>query len=357
MKIQLGALCALLASSLALPALAQPKDFTIYSVMDLGVRRSSGLTDDHLPSNASQYGMVSGLGDASRWGVRGATPLGNGENVIFALESGLQADTGMQKQGGVYFDRGSWIGLQSRTDTLTAGRQTSLLADTLTFIDPLQNRFPDFNPNNTVGALSNHGLPAQYGNTGISGNAYWLNDAVKLTSRSGAYQLGAMYSFGEQAGNRKALSSGGLSLTWEENGTSFSGAYQTFRDIDGHLLKAWMAGAAYRSGTLRLAASAGRSQADTGEATRTEQRVYSLGGTLSTTQKTDWTLAYYKVSRERPNLADDGYGRFIAFYEYRLSNRTKLYAEFDLTNWSDGYQGAGNKSRATGFGVGMQYRF
>ena len=357
-KKKFGALCAVLAASATTPVLAQQlKDFTVYGVMDLGMRRSSGLSDTHQPTSTSQSSMGSGLNEASRWGVRGITPLGGGLNTVWELESGINADTGTQTHSGKYFDRASWIGLQSRTETLTVGRHTSLLADSLAYIDPLQKRFPDFNPNVTIGALSQPGLSNQYGNSGLAGNSYWLDNSVKFSSRSDNLRLSAMYSFGEQAGDRKPLSSGGLMATVEDRGAVLAGAYQTFKDADGHALKAWTVGGAYKSGTIRYAMSAARSEADQGAGISTIQRVYSLGATLSTTTKTDWTLAYYKVNRERSQYADDGYARFVAFYEYKMSYRTKLYAEFDLTNWDDGYQGAGNKSRARGFGVGMQYRF
>ncbi|WP_240939260.1 porin [Diaphorobacter sp. HDW4A] len=358
MKKELGALCAALAATtLAMPAAAQLKDFTVYGVMDLGVRRSSGLSDTHQPTSTSLTSMSNGISDASRWGVRGITPLGGGVNTVWELESGINADTGTQSHSGKYFDRASWIGLQNQSETLTLGRQSSLLADTLSSIDPLQKRFPDFNPNVTIGALSQPGLTNQYGNSGLAGNAYWLDNSVKYTSRANNYRLSAMYSFGEQAGDHKALSSGGLLFSFEDRDMVVSGAYQTFKDTEGHALKAWNVGTSYKAGTVRLAASAAHSEADQGSSQSTVQRVYSLGATVSTTNKTDWTLAYYKVTRERSQYADDGYGRLIALYEYKFSYRTKLYAEFDITNWNDGYQGAGNKSRATGFGVGMQYRF
>ena len=94
-----GALCALVAaSSVATPVLAQPKDFTVYGIMDLGVRRTSGLTDTNAPADASQTYLGSGLNSASRWGVRGLTPLGGGQSVVFELESSLDASTGTQRR-------------------------------------------------------------------------------------------------------------------------------------------------------------------------------------------------------------------------------------------------------------------
>ena len=359
-----GALCALVAaSSVATPVLAQPKDFTVYGIMDLGVRRTSGLTDTNAPADASQTYLGSGLNSASRWGVRGLTPLGGGQSVVFELESSLDASTGTQRRNsdgtsGPYFDRASWIGIQDASGTLTIGRHSSLLADALTSIDPLDARFEDFNPNVTASALGQHGLSDQYGNSGTPGNAYRLDNSVKLTSRSGAYKSSAMYGFGEQAGDHKPLSSAGLAMSWEENGTALTGAYQNFYDNQGRKLNAWIVGTAFQSGGLRMAATASRSDADTGDGTSTVQRVYSLGGTWSATQRTDWTLAYYKVDRQRSQYSsDDGYGRLVMFGEYKIAMRTRLYAEFDLTNWNNGYQGVGNQSRARGFALGMQHRF
>ncbi|MEG0226775.1 MAG: porin, partial [Comamonas sp.] len=52
-----------------------------------------------------------------------------------------------------------------------------------------------------------------------------------------------------------------------------------------------------------------------------------------------------------------GYGRLVAFAEYKLSRRTKLYAEVDNTRWRHGFQGAANKARATGLSAGVVHSF
>lgn len=339
---------------------AQPKDFTLYGTVDLAVRRSSGLTPEHIPSRASHTGLSSGVADTSHWGVRGITPLGNSESVVFQLESGLRADTGSSEDSGTYFNRSSWIGLQAPWGRLTAGRHDTLLAQSLLSIDPLARRMPDLNPNVTIAALGMHGLPGDFGNTGTAGSAYRLNDSLLYTGRSGAYTTGIMYGFGEQAGGHSRSASAGLSLMWEEDGATLGGAYQRFKDADGRALNAWIIGTAYRSGNVRIAASAARQDADTGAAERTRQHVYSLGTTWSPTQQSDWTLAYYRVTREQPfasTTEKDGFQRFVLLAQYRLSQRTRLYSAFDLTQWRHGYQGLGNKRRANGISVGMQYRF
>mgnify|MGYP003744273885 FL=1 len=45
------------------------------------------------------------------------------------------------------------------------------------------------------------------------------------------------------------------------------------------------------------------------------------------------------------------------FAEYKLSKRSRLYAELDRTHWSDNYQGAQNKDRATGITAGVVHQF
>ena len=71
----------------------------------------------------------------------------------------------------------------------------------------------------------------------------------------------------------------------------------------------------------------------------------------------DLTAAYYKVDRSRTGAADDGYGRLVAFAEYKLSRRTKVYAELDNTRWRNGFQGAANKATATGISGGVVHTF
>jgi predicted porin len=63
------------------------------------------------------------------------------------------------------------------------------------------------------------------------------------------------------------------------------------------------------------------------------------------------------MNRQRTGLQADGYTRAVAFAEYKLSRRTKLYAELDRTQWRAGYQGAANKDRATGITAGVLHTF
>ncbi|WP_404303258.1 porin [Alicycliphilus denitrificans] len=350
------ALCALLAATAA-PAFAQASGATLYGIVDLGVRHASGLTPGYAPSADSRASLNSGVDNTSRWGLRGSEDLGGGAKALFHLEAGINADTGASANSSKFFDRASWLGLQGGWGTLAAGRQTTLLADAVSPVDPLGMRFASFNPNINVAALSQHGLGIQYGSAGSTSGSYRLDNALKYTGRFGAMTVRAMHGFGELAGGGSRLSSSGLGLAYAKQGLTLSGAYQTFKDANARDLDAYLLGAAYQWGSVRWAATAGRSQARTSATARTEQRVLSAGGTWSATPAADLTLAYYKVDRTRTLQAGDGYGRLVAFGEYKLSRRTRLYAEFDATRWRGGYQGTGNKARATGVTLGVLHHF
>ena len=56
-------------------------------------------------------------------------------------------------------------------------------------------------------------------------------------------------------------------------------------------------------------------------------------------------------------VTKNGYGRLVAFVEYKLSRRTKVYAELDNTRWRNGFQGTTNKATATGISAGVVHTF
>lgn len=354
MKKIIGAACAALAGHCAM---AQTTGVTLYGVVDLGVRNGSGLTASNAPAAGSTRSLGSGIHTTSRWGLRGSEDLGGGAKALFQLESGLNADTGAPANATKYFDRASWVGLQNGWGTLALGRQTTTLADAVSPVDPLAMRFAGFNPSIGVAALSQHGLGIQYGSAGAASGSYRLDNSLKLTGRFGGFTARAMWGIGEVESQASALSSHGVGLAWAGNGLVVSGAYQTFNDADKRSLDGATLGASYQWGSVRLAANAGRNKAETAEGRFTVQRMLSAGATWAATPLLDFTAAYYKVDRTRTGAADDGYGRLVAFAEYKLSRRTKVYAELDNTRWRHGFQGAANKATATGISAGVVHTF
>ncbi len=167
-----------------------------------------------------------------------------------------------------------------------------------------------------------------------------------------------MYSFGETAQGGSARSSAGAGLAYGTKTWTVSGAYQRFKTADQWELKAATLGASYQWDKLRLALNTARSDGQTNATTaRTVQRVHSLGATWSARSTLDLTAALYRVERERSGRAADGYTRALLFAEYKLSRRSKLYAELDRTHWSGGFQGGQNKDVATGVAAGLMHSF
>lgn len=351
---RLGALCAAVASTCVV---AQTNGVTLYGIVDLGMRHGSGLTASNAASAGSTDSLGSGINTTSRWGLRGTEDLGGGAKAVFQLESGLNADTGAPANASKYFDRASWLGLQGGWGTLALGRQTTTLADAISPVDPLGMRFAGFNPSIGVAALSQHGLGIEFGSAGSTSGSYRLDNAVKYTGRFGGFTARAMLGLGEVASQTSALSSRGLGLAYAAGGFTVSSAFQTFKAADQRTLDGATLGVAYRWDTLRLAANAARSKAETAAGKHTVQRVMSAGATWSITPQTDLTAAYYKVDRTRTGTTDDGYGRLVAFAEYKLSRRTKVYAELDNTRWRHGFQGAANQASATGVSAGVMHSF
>jgi predicted porin len=349
----LTALCALTATC----AHAQ-SSVRLYGIVDLSMRRASGL-DEFAPSATSATVMSSGVNSTSRWGLRVQEDLGDGVSAQAQLESGINARTGAPISSTMYFDRQSWVGLGSRWGLVSMGRQTSLLADAISPIDPLAMRLASFNPSVNIAALSQHQLGVGFGASGSATAAYRLNNSVKYTGDVAGVNVRVMHSFGEVAGNSHASDSTGVGLGYKLGQLQLSAAHQRFRNNDDTLgLRGSVLGAAYTfAGGTRLAGIFGHSRAETSATARTTLRTLGLGTTVPVGALVELTLAHYRVERERSARTDDGYGRTVAFAEYKLSRRSVVYAEADHTRWHGGFQGAANKPKATGVSLGVRHSF
>ena len=120
-----------------------PATVTLYGIVDAAVEysNSDANTTATAPGDATLR-MIDGGHSASRLGVRGREDLGGGLSAVFAIEHGLRMDTG-QTAGGTapnnqtqFWNRQAWVGLEGAWGALTAGRQYTLLWDTLIATDP-----------------------------------------------------------------------------------------------------------------------------------------------------------------------------------------------------------------------------
>jgi predicted porin len=328
----------------------------VYGILDAAVRYSRGLDAANGASNSSHFAVNSGINNTSRFGLRGTEDLGGGLKAVFTLESGINLDTGAQANATKLFDRAATVGLQGDWGTATFGRQTTVLADTLATVDPLGVRFPSFNPNVAIAALNAHRLGIEYGPAGATTGAYRLDNSVKYVGRFGDFTVRAMHAFGEQ-GNSSALSSSGVGGSYQASDWSAALAYAQFKDAAGLTLKGYLGGVGATLGTTKLNLSYGSHEAETTTTTKTRNRTLGLGGTVPLTGEMDLILTAYQVKRTRTAAVDDGFNRMVSFLEYKLSKRTKLYAELDYTKWKNAYQGANLKNTASGLSLGIVHTF
>jgi len=172
-------------------ALAQ-SGVTLYGFIYSGLRYVNN-TGGH-----SVTGLATG---PSRWGLRGQEDLGGGLRGLFTLESGFDMSTGNSRQGGRLFGRQAYVGLSdSSAGTVTLGRQYDLVAEWIAPFTP---------PGKWNGYMAH---------VGDNDNTNWqfrINNAVKyVTPNFGGFQAGAMYGFGEVAGDSHRNSTMSFGVTY-----------------------------------------------------------------------------------------------------------------------------------------------
>ena len=342
----------------AFSAMAQTSSVTLYGIIDASVRHQTGLTNTYARSATNTTVVASGVGPTSRWGLRGSEDLGGGVRALFNLEAGVNVDTGASANATTFFDRASIVGLSSSWGTVTAGRQNTLVADSVGVVDSIGLRFVGLNPNIQVTSLTGHQLGIEFGTTASTASSNRINNSVKYSKPFGPVVARAMYSFGETAGDTSKQNSTGLGLDYITPGLSVTSAYTQFRDANNRELQAANLGANWLAlPALRVMANVGYNRGETSATAVTRNRLLSAGVNYALTPTVDVLAGYYKVDRSRTAQADDGFNRLLAFAEYKFSRRSKVFVELDTTRWKGNYLGVGNKSTSNGVSVGITHSF
>lgn len=93
----------------------------LYGVLDGGLQSVHRADIDGV-AQASSFGLVSNFNWGNRVGLRGSEDLGNGNKLVFTLESGFQLDTGAMADSGRLFNRQAYLGVQNNLGTVAFGR-------------------------------------------------------------------------------------------------------------------------------------------------------------------------------------------------------------------------------------------
>lgn len=116
---------------------------TLYGLVDAGIGyQQTKVEQGDAFTKTRDIGLINGVKNGNRWGLKGTEDLGNGTSAIFQLESGFDLGNGRSSQGGRLFGRKAIVGLTGESwGTLTLGRQYNVGDDFISPIDPFGTSF------------------------------------------------------------------------------------------------------------------------------------------------------------------------------------------------------------------------
>ena len=151
-QLNIALAAAVAALTFGMASQASAADVQIYGRIDAGLVYEH--TDPGVGDATDKFTLDSGVGTASRFGLRGSEDLGNGYQVKFVLENGYKSDTGALSTADTLFDREATLQLVGPFGTISAGRSAILGTDGGSF-----NILGGINPFGTgMGNIGNQGI-------------------------------------------------------------------------------------------------------------------------------------------------------------------------------------------------------
>lgn len=302
---------------------------TLYGMVDTALVATGGPKGNHLK-------LESGVSNGSRIGFRGNEALGDGLSAIFTLESGILADTGAADQGGILFGRQAFVGLSSSTaGTLTAGRQYTLMFDTLTDVDPFTNNY---------GGASGQLMSGEKAGTR-------QNNTVQYASPVKAGFSGqAAYGFGEQPGSAAKARQFDYSVRYENGPLLLRG---TVNRADNATATAHVTNTLLIARYRFEAATVSYGIGDNRGPGTIASRDMIAAVTVPLGRHAVSTTLVHKSDRANTSL---GANQIAAAYTYALSTRTNLYVAYSrLSNirFATTKFGDGNRE----LDIGIKHKF
>lgn len=157
-------------------------DVTLYGKVDMGLQyknvETTAFNGDETTEDA--FTLDSGVGQASRFGIKATEDLGNGYKVSFKLENGFKADDGSSLKDNRLFDREASLAVSSEWGTLMAGR-FGAFSTAASATDILMSRVESFDGGHTGAELVMFDRQD--------------NAIAYLSPKVAGFQAAAMYSF------------------------------------------------------------------------------------------------------------------------------------------------------------------
>lgn len=353
---------------------------TLYGIIDTGIgyNKISGAKDGAAVANGSRFGMINGVQNGSRWGLRGSEDLGDGLRAVFTLESGFDSGNGKSGQSSRLFGRQATVGLASDSwGQLDFGRQTNIASKYFGSIDPFGAGFGQAN----IGTAFSAANTQRYDNM-----------VMYQTPSFSGFQFGLGYSFNANdnkasetgfrtADNTRAITTGvryvngPLNVAFSYDQLNRSNVGKT-GDAD-TTPRQYILGASYDFEVVKLALAASRTQNGwfAGPSVNGNSLLSSVADNLTNSFQRDFKANSYLVGLSAPiggasnvfgswqmvdpkgNFANDNDLKkmhvFSLGYTYDLSKRTNLYA---YGSYAKNYALI-EDLKSTAIGVGLRHRF
>nr|WP_240655587.1 porin [Paraburkholderia phosphatilytica] len=296
-------------------------------------------------STAKQSTVQMGGGGmtTSYWGIRGREDLGDGNAVIFSLESFFRPNTGQMGRNTTdgLFSRNAYAGLTGSYGTFKFGLQTNPTYINQQLVNP-------FGSSVVFSPLIVQSYTSSYSNT-VIGDTVWENAAEYVSPTWGGLTGTVIYGVSSTTG-QQGKDDLGLHLTYV-NGP-FTGVFSAQRDRTAAVAPQtgqylYLLGGTYDAGFVKLYA-AGQMTSNVG--VDTGSHTYSLGISVPINVTNRILAAWARTSANTSSKAGTVRNTASLAYDYVLSKQTYVYAVYSYDRLS------GNPTGNT-FGVGMQHTF
>lgn len=316
----------------------------------------------------------------SRWGITGSRGIGDNDlKAIFKLESEYNLATGAEDTAGVLFNRGAWLGVESKTlGKLTVGRQNTVARD---FAGTYGDAYGKMKVGLDEGGFqnTNNFKNLVYYAGGATGTRYdrgvvWKKQIDNLVVGVGAQLV-------ESAGTANNTKTQSIALAYNGNGYTLAGFTTSATVKDFNHKSSSLGGSVQVNELVRLNAGVFNYTSDqkVGLANR-KDNASTVSALFTPKGKTDYALGY--VTMNAKNAAQDSSGYVYNAYAdnsgstanvlangkrntvyasamYHMDKATDFYVVMDKLSLVDGWgdKGANGKTSQTAYGVGMRFRF
>jgi len=355
---------------------------TLYGIIDTGIGyndvdfkvKGANADGSDFKYNHSRFGMINGVQNGSRWGLRGTEDLGDGLRAVFQLESGFDSGNGKSAQGGRLFGRQATIGLASDSwGQLDFGRQTNIASKYFGSIDPFGAGFGQANIGAGMSAMNTVRWDnmVMYQTPSFSGFQFGVGYAFSVDDNAGADRVGF-----RTADNVRGITTGlryvngplNVALTYDQLNASNNQAqaavdatprsYGLGGSYDFEVVKlslayarttdGWFAGQGVNTGSGSL--SIGTNIFADGF--KANSYMVGLSAPIGGASKLFGSWQMVDPSNDRINGAET-MNVFSLGYTYDLSKRTNLYA---YGSYAKNYAFV-EDIKSTAVGVGVRHRF